>query len=71
MGSPCHGQEVLPFKGSKREFFKIETNKAGMPMKTKGGCGKLEDEAGMSQKIKDLFVLSGNVIERKGVIISR
>jgi hypothetical protein len=39
-------------------------------LKTKGGCGKLEDEAGISQKIKDLFVLSGNVIERKGVIIS-
>jgi hypothetical protein len=38
-----------------------------MLLKTKDRCGKVEREAGMCMKKKAFSLLSGNVIENKGV----
>jgi hypothetical protein len=35
-----------------------------MLLKTKDGCGKLGNEAGMSVKIHNLAVQSGNVVKK-------
>jgi hypothetical protein len=51
-----------------RSSFKNCRNEAGMSMKTKGGCGKLPNEAGMLLITKDVLAKSGNVTENKGFI---
>jgi hypothetical protein len=38
-----------------------------MLLKTKDSCGKHRAEAGMSMKIKEIRVKSGNVTENEGV----
>jgi hypothetical protein len=37
-----------------------------MSLKTKDGCGKLNGEAGMYLKIKEIRADSGNVVENTG-----
>jgi hypothetical protein len=42
-----------------------------MLLKTKDRCGKPRSQPGMLLKTKELFVISGNFIEKKGTYVSR